>query len=44
MIVHIYTIKICEMVNETIIYEIVNLRTILIFVVEKLFLRNRGGT
>ena len=46
MIVNIFTIKICGMVNEITIstYEIVNLRTILIFVgKKKLFLRNEGG-
>ena len=45
MIVHIFTIKICGMVNETIIstYEIVNLRTILIFVGKKYFSETRGG-
>ena len=45
MIVHIFTIKICGMVNETIIstYEIVNLRTILIFVGKKYFSETKGG-
>ena len=45
MIVHIFTIKICGMVNETIIstYEIVNLRTILIFVGKKYFSVTKGG-
>ena len=45
MIVHIFTIKICGMVNETIIstYEIVNLRTILIFVGKNYFSEMRGG-
>ena len=45
MIVHIYTIKIGGMVNETIIhkYEIVNLRTILIFVGKNYFSETKGG-
>ena len=45
MIVHIFTIKICGMVNETIIstYEIVNLRTILIFVGKNYFSETKGG-
>ena len=45
MIVHIFTIKICGMVNETIIssYEIVNLRTILIFVGKNYFSQTKGG-
>ena len=45
MIVHIFTIKICGMVNETILstYEIVNLRTILIFVGKNYFSETKGG-
>ena len=45
MIVHIFTIKICGMVNETIIstYEIVNLRTILIFVGKNYFSETKGN-
>ena len=45
MIVHIFTIKISGMVNETIKsnYEIVNLRTILIFVGKNYFSETRGG-
>ena len=41
----IFTIKICGMVNETIIstYEIVNLRTILNFVGKKYFSETKGG-
>ena len=44
MIVHIFTIKICGMVNEIIIstYEIVNFRIILIFVRKNHFLDRRG--
>ena len=45
MIVHIFTIKICGMVNETIKsnYEIVNLSTILIFVGKNYFSETKGG-
>ena len=44
-IFHIFTIKICGMVNETTIptYEIVNLRTILIFVGKNYFSETKGG-